>query len=49
LQDATTKPVSTDVIADYRHIDAADFGDMENDAFVKKIMSVTDHQHHHSL
>ncbi len=34
---ARFKPVDDNVIADYRHIDAADFGDMENDAFVNKV------------
>ncbi len=40
------KPVSIQDIANYRHIDAADFGDMENDPFVKKVMATQGHQHH---
>lgn len=34
-------------IANYRHIDAVDFGDMENDPFVKKVMAQEGHHHHH--
>jgi len=40
------KPVNIEEIASYRHIDAADFGDMENDPFVKKVMSANGHHHH---
>lgn len=38
LSAASRKPVEVEEIADYRHIDAIDFGDMENDPFVKKVM-----------
>lgn len=47
LQEASWQPVGSEIIADYRHIDAADFGDMENDAFVKKVMSAEGHHHAH--
>jgi hypothetical protein len=40
------KLLDSEEIANYRHIDAADFGDMENDPFVKKVM-VADGYHHH--
>ena len=40
------KPVDVKEIANYRHIDAADFGDMENDPFVKKVMAADGHHHH---
>ncbi|MDD5462188.1 MAG: hypothetical protein PHG00_11260 [Methylococcales bacterium] len=40
------KPVDIEEIANYRHIDAADFGDMENDPFVKKVMAFTEHHNH---
>lgn len=39
------KPVDIEEIANYRHIDAADFGDMENDQFVKKWMAAEGHHH----
>lgn len=40
------KPVALEEIANYRHIDAADFGDMENDPFVKKVMAAEGHYHY---
>jgi hypothetical protein len=40
------KPLDIAEIANYRHIDAADFGDMENDPFVKKLMAAEGHHHH---
>ncbi|SJM89513.1 hypothetical protein [Crenothrix polyspora] len=40
------KPVSVADIGNYRQIDATDFGDMENDPFVKKLMAV-EGQHTH--
>jgi len=46
LSAAHRKPVDIEEIANYRHIDAADFGDMENDPFVKKVMAAEGHQHH---
>jgi hypothetical protein len=46
LLTAHRKPVAIEEIANYRHIDAADFGDMENDPFVKKLMSAEGHHHH---
>lgn len=46
LSVAHKKPVAIEEIANYRHIDAADFGDMENDPFVKKVMAVVGHHHH---
>lgn len=46
LSTAQRQPVSVEEIANYRHIDAADFGDMENDPFVKKTMAA-EHRHHH--
>lgn len=45
LSTARRKPVAVAEIADYRHIDAADFGDMENDPFVKKTMAEVGHRH----
>jgi hypothetical protein len=39
------KPVSIEAIANYRHIDSADFGDMENDPFVKKVLASSGHHH----
>jgi hypothetical protein len=39
------KPVDVKAMANYRHIDAADFGDMENDPFVKKVMAADGHHH----
>jgi len=45
LSTANWKPVATDEIGNYRHIDAADFGDMENDPFVKKVMAAEGHHH----
>ncbi len=43
LSAAQQKPIDSETIANYRQIDAADFGDMENDPFVKKLMSVEGH------
>ncbi|EGW19982.1 hypothetical protein [Methylobacter tundripaludum] len=45
LSNAPWKPVDTEEIANYRHIDAVDFGDMENDPFVKKVMAAEGHHH----
>lgn len=39
------KPVDVREIDNYRHIDAADFGDMENDPFVKKVLATDGHHH----
>jgi len=46
LSAARQKPIDSETIANYRQIDAADFGDMENDPFVKKLMSVEGHHAH---
>jgi hypothetical protein len=46
LSAAHRKPVDVEEIANYRQIDAADFGDMENDPFVKKLMAAEGHHHH---
>ena len=46
LSAAHQKPVAIEAIADYRHIDAADFGDMENDPFVRKMMQDEVLNHH---
>ncbi|MFI3199670.1 MAG: hypothetical protein QX196_15250 [Methylococcaceae bacterium] len=46
LSAAQQKPIDSETIANYRQIDAADFGDMENDPFVKKLMSVKEHHIH---
>lgn len=46
LTAARQKPIDRETIANYRQIDAADFGDMENDPFVKKLMSVEGHHAH---
>jgi len=46
LSKAPRKSVDLEAIANYRHIDAADFGDMENDPFVKKVMAAEGHRHH---
>ena len=46
LSTARQKPIDSETIANYRQIDAADFGDMENDPFVKKLMSVEGHHAH---
>ena len=46
LSAAKRKPVGIEEIANYRQIDAADFGDMENDPFVKKLMAAEGHHHH---
>jgi hypothetical protein len=43
---APWKPNNIEEIANYRHIDSTDFGDMENDPFVKKIMTEQGHHHH---
>ncbi len=45
LSAARWQPVNPEAIANYRHIDAADFGDMENDPFVKKVMAAEGHHH----
>lgn len=46
LSTAHKKPVSIEDINNYRQIDAVDFGDMENDPFVKKVMQAEGHRHH---
>jgi hypothetical protein len=46
LSVADKKPITDEEIANYRQIDATDFGDMENDPFVKKLMSLEGHHHH---
>jgi hypothetical protein len=46
LSTAHKKPIAIEDIANYRQIDAVDFGDMENDPFVKKIMQAEGHHHH---
>lgn len=46
LSSAHKKPISVEDINNYRQIDAVDFGDMENDPFVKKIMQTEGHHHH---
>lgn len=46
LSAANRKPVDVEEINNYRQIDAADFGDMENDPFVKKLMAAQGHHHH---
>lgn len=46
LSAAHRKPVDAEEIANYRQIDATDFGDMENDPFVKKLMAAEGHHHH---
>lgn len=46
LSESQSKPVPTEEIANYRHIDAVDFGDMENDPFVKKVMAEEGYHHH---
>jgi hypothetical protein len=46
LSTANKKPVSIEDINNYRQIDAVDFGDMENDPFVKKVMQAEGHHHH---
>jgi hypothetical protein len=45
LSTAHKKPVAIEDITNYRQIDAVDFGDMENDPFVKKIMQEEGHHH----
>ncbi len=45
LSAAPHKPIAVEDITNYRHIDAADFGDMENDPFVKKMMAADGHHH----
>lgn len=42
---AKQKPLSIAELAEYRHIDAVDFGDMESDPFVKKILAAEGHHH----
>jgi hypothetical protein len=46
LSEVHRKPISVIDIADYRQIDAADFGDMENDPFVKKVLAEEGHHGH---
>jgi hypothetical protein len=46
LSAAKKKPITIDDINNYRQIDAVDFGDMENDPFVKKVMQQEGHHHH---
>ena len=46
LSTAHRKSVDIEEIANYRDIAAADFGDMENDPFVKKVMAAKGHHHH---
>lgn len=46
LSEARRQPLGLEEIANYRHIDAVDFGDMENDPFVKKVMAAEGHHHH---
>ena len=45
LSVAQQKPLTIDEISNYRHIDATDFGDMEHDPFVVKIMAENGHHH----
>jgi len=47
LSVATQKPLAIEEISNYRHIDATDFGDMEHDPFVEKIMAENGDHHHH--
>jgi hypothetical protein len=47
LSVARKKPLDVEEIANYRHIDATDFGDMENDPFVKKVTAGNGHHHDH--
>jgi hypothetical protein len=46
LSAADRKPLEVEEINNYRQIDAADFGDMENDPFVKNLMAAQAHHHH---
>jgi hypothetical protein len=46
LTSTQQKPVTIADIANYRQIDAVDFGDMENDPFVKKILAGDGHHNH---
>jgi hypothetical protein len=46
FSEARRKPLAIEEIANYRQIDAADFGDMENDPFVKKLMAQEGHHAH---
>jgi hypothetical protein len=46
LSAAHKKPIAIDDITNYRQIDAVDFGDMENDPFVKKVTMADGHHHH---
>lgn len=43
---ARQKPITIADITNYRQIDAVDFGDMENDPFVKKVMAANGHHSH---
>ncbi len=45
LSAARRKPLDVEEIDNYRQIDAADFGDMENDPFVKNLMKAEGHHH----
>jgi hypothetical protein len=45
LTTAHKKPIAVEDINNYRQIDAIDFGDMENDPFVKKVMQTKEHHH----
>jgi hypothetical protein len=45
LSSSHKKPIAIEDIANYRQIDAVDFGDMENDPFVKKVMQEEGHHH----
>lgn len=47
LSVAHKKPFDVEEIDNYRHIDATDFGDMENDPFVKKVTAGNGHHHDH--
>ena len=46
LSAARKQPIAITDIANYRQIDAVDFGDMENDPFVKKVTQAEGHHHH---
>lgn len=46
LSNVSRKPIAVKDIADYRQIDAADFGDMENDPFVNKVLAAEGHHGH---
>lgn len=46
LSEGHREPVAIEDIANYRQIDAVDFGDMENDPFVKKVLAEDGHHSH---